>query len=400
MMTATLVRALLFAAMLPTTFRAQSPAQGTVFDDRNANGLRDAGERGIEGVVVSNQDQVARTDATGAYRLGAGGFGAVFVSLPRGFRAASGWWKRNETGTSVDFALTSTPEPRTLTFVHASDTHIQPSTAGRTVRLRALVDSIAPQFTIITGDLVRDALRVGEAEATGYYELFVREAAAFTSPVHTVPGNHEIFGVERGQSGVDPSHPLYGRAMYRKFRGPDYYSFNAGGVHFVALNTIDVDDQWYHGNVDSLQLAWLARDLAMVPATMPVVTFNHIPFYSVNEQLHGYSDGPPAPTLITVRGRTQFRHTVANAGDVIKLIGVARYEIALAGHVHIGERIAFELGGRPMRFHQGSATVSNSPSGPFVFPSGVTVYRVTDGRVDDGTFVPITPLVPLTTRVP
>ena len=389
-----MIRALACSALLASPLASPLAAQGSVFEDRNANGVRDAGEPGMAGVVVSNQEHVVLTDASGTYQLAAGGSGVVFVSLPRGFRAASPWWQPLVRGKRADFALAPAPEPRTLTFVHASDTHIQPSSAGRTVRLRALVDSIAPQFTIITGDLVRDALRVGEAEATGYYELFAREAAAFTTPVWTVPGNHEIFGVERAQSGVDPSNPLYGRAMYRKYRGPDFYSFNAGGVHFVALNTIDVDDQWYHGDVDSLQLAWLARDLAMIPATMPVVTFNHIPFYSVSEQLHGYSDGPPAPTLITVKGRTQFRHTVANAGDVIRMIGADRYEIALAGHVHIGERIAFELGGRPMRFHQGSAVVSNSPSGPFVFPSGVTVYRVTDGRVDDGTFVPLMPRGP------
>jgi predicted MPP superfamily phosphohydrolase len=386
-----LVSALVAARMLGAQAAVQGATRGTVFEDRDADGRRDAGEPGIAGVIVSNQEYVARTDANGAYRLESGGFGAVFVSLPRGFRATSPWWRRAEPGSAADFALATAAEPRTITFVHASDTHIQPSAAARTVRLRALVDSIAPQFTIITGDLVRDALRVGEDEATGYYELFEREAAAFTSAVHTVPGNHEIFGVERERSGVDRSHPLYGRAMYRKSRGPDYYSFNAGGVHFVALNTVDVDDQWYHGNVDSLQLAWLARDLGEIPAGMPVVTFNHIPFYSVGEQLNGYDDGPPAPTLITVNGRTQFRHTVSNARDVIRLIGAARYEIALAGHVHIGERITFELGGRPMRFHQGSATVSNTPAGPFVFPSGVTVYRVRDGRVDDGTFIPLGP---------
>lgn len=373
---------------------AQRTANGIVFADRNANGVRDADEAGIEGVIVSDQVHVVRTAADGTYRLESGGFGLVFVSLPRGFRATSPWWVRTAPDNGMDFALAPAPEPRTITFVHASDTHLQPSSVGRMVRLRALVDSIAPQFTLITGDLVRDALRVDEATATGYYELFAREAAGFTTPVHTVPRNHEIFGVERAKSGVDSSHPLYDRAMYRKYRGPDYYSFNAGGVHFVALNTVDVDDQEYHGNVDDLQLAWLARDLAMIPAAMPVVTFSHIPLYSVGEQLGGYTDDPPAPTLITVRGKTQFRHTVANAGGVIKMIGAARYEIALAGHVHIGERIAFELGGRPMRFHQGSATVSNARSGPFTFPSGVTVYRVTDGRVDDGTFVPLLPRTP------
>jgi hypothetical protein len=88
-------------------------------------------------------------------------------------------------------------------------------------------------------------------------------------PVWTVPGNHEIFGIERDKSGVAADHPLFGRAMYRAYRGPDYYSFNAGGVHFVGLNTADIDGPSYFGHVDSTQLAWLARDL-----------FNHIPFYS------------------------------------------------------------------------------------------------------------------------
>ena len=90
-----------------------------------------------------------------------------------------------------------------------------------------------------------------------------------------------------------------------------------------------------------------------------------------------------------MNGRTTYRHTVNNVADVMRAVGTRPYAIALAGHVHIGERIAFELGDRVMRFHQGAATVSNSPAGPFTFPSGVTVYRLTDGVVDDGTFVPL-----------
>lgn len=377
-----------FAQQVPAPL-ARAAASGVVFEDRNANGVRDAGERGLAGVTVSNQELVTRTDGDGRWSLAAGGHGAVFVVVPRAHRATSPWWRRADAAAPIAFALAPSPEPRTITFVHASDTHIQPSSAARTARLRALVDSLAPRFTIVTGDLVRDALRVGEAEATGYYALFAREAALFPTPLHTVPGNHEIFGVERAKSGVDAAHPLYGRGMYRAYRGPDYYSFDAGGAHFVALNTVDVDDQSYHGHVDSLQLEWLKRDLALVPPGVPVITFNHIPFYSVGEQLNGYDDGPPAPTLITVRGRTQFRHSVANAREVIAALGARPYAIALVGHVHIGERITFQLDGRTMRFHQGAATVSDSPAGPFTFPSGITLYRITDGVVDEGTFVPL-----------
>ena len=89
--------------------------------------------------------------------------------------------------------------------------------------------------------------------------------ARMNNPVFAVPGNHENFGIERDTSHVSATHPLYGRRMYRHFLGPDYYSFTRGGVHFVGLNTVDIDDQHYYGHVDSLQLAWLARDLALVP---------------------------------------------------------------------------------------------------------------------------------------
>jgi 3',5'-cyclic AMP phosphodiesterase CpdA len=254
----------------------------------------------------------------------------------------------------------------------------------------AIADPVKPAFTIITGDLVRDALRVGEAEATGYYDLFASIVARFTRPVFTVPGNHENFGIERDKSKVSESHPLYGRAMYRHYRGPDYYSFTYGGVHFVGLNSVDIADQWYYGHVDSVQVEWLKRDLAAIPATMPVVTFNHIPFFTAVEAMNGYTEAPPAPTLITVGGKTQYRHTVSNAKEIVALIGTQRYPIALGGHMHIRELIRYP--GVNTRFYQTAAVVGPSGSGPLRFPSGVTVYRVHDGVIDDGTFVPIDPL--------
>jgi hypothetical protein len=77
-----------------------------MFDDRNGNRARDPGERPIPGVVISNLRDVART----------------------------------------------------FSFIHASDTHIAPENVDRTRRLRQLVDSIRPDFTLFTGDLIRDAM--------------------------------------------------------------------------------------------------------------------------------------------------------------------------------------------------------------------------------------------------
>jgi len=363
---------------------------GTVFVDRNDNGRQDAGEPGVAGVSVSDQDAVVVTGQDGAYRLtGPFASGIVFVSAPNGYAARGAFWAAvgGNTAAPIDFPLRPRPLADGFTFVHASDTHISAASLARTQRLRALVDSIKPSFVIITGDLVRDALRVSEAEATGYYQLFVQEASQFKVPLWTAPGNHENFGIERSKSGVSASNPLYGRAMYRHYRGPDYYSFNAGGVHFVALNTVDIDDTAYYGHVDSAQVEWLSRDLATVPAATPVVTFNHIPFFTAVETINGYMEGPPAPSVITVRGKSDFRHSVSNAGEILTRIKGHPYPLALGGHMHVRE--ALRYAGVETRFDQAAAIVGPSSNGALNLPSGVTVYRVRAKTIDEGLFVPL-----------
>ena len=368
----------------------QTDVSGVAFVDTNGNGVRDNGERGLANVVVSNQDAVITTNASGAYGLPRGTTGVLFVSVPDGYGAVGPFWRPVDGKTStVDFPLSPIAPATEFTFIHASDTHLAPAVLARTQRFRALADSLNPAFVIITGDLVKDALRVGEAEATGYYELFRSEAALFKSPLWTVPGNHETFGIERDKSRVTTAHPLYGRQMYHHYRGPDYYSFNHGGVHFVGLNTIDIDDQWYYGHVDAQQLTWLERDLAMVPPAMPIVTFNHIPFFSSFEALGGYTDQPPAPTLITVNGKTTFRHTVSNAGEALAILRKHRHVLALGGHIHASEQIVYELNGLKTRFNQAAAIVGPNAGSGLQFTSGFTLYTVRSGVIDDGRFVPL-----------
>ncbi len=386
---------MIIAAIAALLLQAQPTAvRGVVFLDRNANGTREATERGLAGVAVSNQDTVVLTDASGGYALPSTGLGAVFVSVPRGHRAVGGWWKAAVSRESIDFALSAAAEPVPYRFVQASDTHIAPAVVARTRRMIALVDSIKPAMLLITGDLVKDALRVSETEAMGYYTLFANELRTLRTPFYTVPGNHEIFGIERAQSKVAPDHPLLGKAMYRQQRGPDYYSFNAAGVHFVALNTVDVDDQWYYGHVDSLQLAWLRRDLAVLPAGTPIVTFSHIPLASASETLGGYTEAPPAPTLITVAGRKQFRHVTSNLDDVLAALGAHPLAIALAGHIHYRETLTLETARGRLRFFQSAAIVGDTPKGRQLLPSGLTVYTIRNGEVDDGRFLPLGPITP------
>lgn len=374
----------------PTAPTSSTTVRGIVFVDQNGDGKQQAGERGLSGVSVSNQADVVTTNASGAFEIGPGPNGLVFVSEPDGYRAVGLFWRSVERSDQpLAFAMKRSVPPSTFTFVDASDTHLSPASLPQTQRFRAVADSLGADFVIVAGDLVRDALRVGETEARGYYDLAVREFGAFKVPVHLVPGNHENFGIETKLSHVDPANPLFGRAMYHHYLGPDYYSFTRGGVHFIGLNSVDISGTSYYGHVDSVQLAWLQRDLSRVPETMPVVTFNHIPLVSALNSFAGYDDGPPAPTLITVNGVTSFRHVVSNASEVLTVLRKRRHVLGIGAHIHAGERISYINEGIVTRFEQSPAIVGPSGIPPFVFLAGFVLYTVHGGRIDAGRFVPV-----------
>jgi 3',5'-cyclic AMP phosphodiesterase CpdA len=360
-----------------------------VFVDTNNNGLRDKNEEGIKGVVISDQVNTIETDADGAYQLKAQGYGFVFISLPNGYKSLKDNWQKISNNTTIDFPLAKTSILQEFKFIHASDTHLSEKSVDRMEKLRAIVDQVKPDFVIITGDLVRDALRVSEKEASGYYELYLKEIQKFSVPVWNVPGNHENFGIERHLSLVSQSHPLYGKKMYRYYLGPNYYSFNYGGVHFIGLDDVDFEDLWYYGHVDSVQVAWMKKDLVTVSATTPVITFNHIPFFSGGLSLTTFTESGLSRTLEREKGVLQFRHTVSNAHELISILSKYNYPIALSGHYHARQVFWYENDGQKTRYEQASAVVGPSEEGEIKIPSGVTLYSVKDGKISEGQFIPL-----------
>ena len=362
---------------------------GHVFVDTNNNGIKDKSEEGIKGAVISDQITTTETDAGGAYQLKAQGYGFVFVSLPNGYKSLKGNWQKISNTSAIDFPLAKISIPQEFKFIHASDTHISEKSVDRMEKLRAIVDQVKPDFVIITGDLVRDALRVSEKEASGYYELYLKEIQKFSVPVWSIPGNHENFGIERHLSLVSQSHPLYGKKMYHHYLGPNYYSFNYGGVHFIGLDDVDFEDLWYYGHVDSVQVAWMKKDLASVSATTPVITFNHIPFFSGGLSLTTFTETGLSRTLEREKGVLQFRHTVSNAHELISILSKYNYPIALSGHYHARQVFWYENDGQKTRYEQTSAVVGPSEEGEIKIPSGVTLYSVKDGKISEGQFIPL-----------
>ena len=369
--------------------------RGVVFEDANRNGVRDVAERGVSGVAVSNQSDVVVTDAAGRFAISPGLTGVLFVATPDGYGSTGAFWRAiGPTSGAADFGLVRESQPRAYTFVHASDPHLAPASIDRFRHFRAMTDSLAPAFILMGGDLVRDAMSQNEAAARAYFDLYAAESKAFRMPVWNVPGNHDHFGIIGSRSHVAPSHPLYNRGMYRQYFGPDYYSFTYGGVHFIGLNSVSADDSAYYGDVDSLQLAWLKRDVSQVPATTPVVTFNHIPFVSGWGTLLGFSDDALVSDVAIVNGKKRYRHTVNNVQDVLEAMRGHRYVLALGSHMHAPERLLFLSDSMRVRFEISAAIVGGNTVGPMTLPSGFTVYTVRNGEIDEGRFVHLDPVPP------
>jgi calcineurin-like phosphoesterase family protein len=354
---------------------------GTVYEDGNANGRREPGEAGLAGVVVSDGASAVASGVDGTYRFdGAGGL--VFVVTP-GDRRAVGTFYR-EPAPTVDFGLARSVVPTTWRFAHLSDTHVDAGNVGRTREAFALARDRGADFALVSGDLVKDALRVGEAEARAEFELYAAEAARAGLPVRNVLGNHDVFGIEREKSHVAVTHPVYGKRMYEAALGPRYYAFNRGRIHFIVLDTIGVDDMSYYGFLDAEQLDWVRKELAFVPAGTTVVTVGHIPLRSGSVAREYVAEGP-AHTLQTVDGRVSFRHIVRNVPDLEAVLKPYRWTLALQGHAHMGERLRMEDGGIT-RFHTAPA-VARQDWAPW--PTGIVIYAVRDDSIDDGETMPL-----------
>ena len=167
--------------------------------------------------------------------------------------------------------ITATP-----LFLQISDTHIgfnkeaNPDVIGTLNRSIDLANALAPQpaFAIHTGDITHLSKA---AEFDTAQQLLKRLRV---SDIHAVPGEHDVTDGPGAEF-----FARYGKASDNK----GYYSFDAGGVHFVALVNVMHFKAGGLGALGDDQLAWLKDDLAARPASQPVVVFAHMPLWTIYE---------------------------------------------------------------------------------------------------------------------
>jgi 3',5'-cyclic AMP phosphodiesterase CpdA len=163
-----------------------------------------------------------------------------------------------------------------LTFVQISDSHVgfdRPANPNVIATLQEAVNKIKalpakPAFMIHTGDITHLS-KVSEFDDA---QRIISQAGL---DVHYVPGEHDV---------LDEGVKLYGERYGRGAKGAGWYSYDAGGVHFVGLVNVVNLKAGGMGNLGEEQLAWLEDDLKGRSASTPIVVFAHIPLWSVYPQ--------------------------------------------------------------------------------------------------------------------
>lgn len=272
---------------------------GTVFDDRNENGVHDQGERGVKGVRVSNGREIVVTDRRGRYELPIDDDTIIFVIKPRGWRTVIDglrlprfYYVHKPEGTpplkyaavaptgplpsAVDFALYRQREPERFDVVLFGDS--QPYTIDEVDYFAhdvvEQVIGVDAAFGMSLGDLVGDDLDL--------HDPLNRTVAHIGIPFYNVLGNHDM-----DYEAVDDRHSDdHFEAVY----GPSYYSFDYGPVHFVVLDSVvwhgktAERDGHYQGGLGEEQLTFLRNDLALVPKDQLVVLTMHIPMIEFGDK--------------------------------------------------------------------------------------------------------------------
>ncbi len=138
----------------------------------------------------------------------------------------------------------------------------------------ANVNRLKPGFVIVLGDMTN---KTGDPDEI---REFLRISAKIDSsiPVYYVAGNHDLGRQPSGES----------LAAYRKNFGRDYYSFRAGPIYGIVLNSALIIDPQKAETEYQEHIAWFKKELEAAKASgaANIIVFEHHPIFldNVNEQ--------------------------------------------------------------------------------------------------------------------
>ncbi len=327
-------------------------ARGTVFEDLNRNGRRDAGEPGVPGALVSNGRDVAAVDAAGRYELPARDDMAVFVIQPSGFQVPhdadwtpqfsyqhkpAGSPKRLRFGglaptgplpEAINFPLVRAGDANDFRCAVLGDTQTY-SNQGVSYFRDSVVDDL---LDLPPSEQVDCLFAVGDVmgDDLGLIPRMAEVMSPVRAPQWWVHGNHDFdFDADVDADSSD---------SWRRLYGPNYYAFEIGDVLFIALDNVvypcvgkDAETpgrefcltderKRYNGRITDDQLTFVENLLALTDESKLVVVGHHIPFVSFVDHMAS-------------------AHQTDNVASLYALLE-GRKALSLSGHTHTTENLS------------------------------------------------------------
>lgn len=326
-----MIRLLAFAAMLslaaPVSALPPPCNAGKVWEDSNANGRQDPGEKPLAGIKVSDGVELVFTRDDGRYHLPVVDGRTVFVVKPAGYALPMRPDGLPDSWTNIRTA----PGPALKhggiapAFPACKDFGLVPATAGEGEALDVLLfadpqpktavdvgyyrrDIIEPlagkhpaRLGITLGDVVNDDLSL--------YPAMNQATRLLGVPWLHVAGNHDL-----DFDAVDDSDSLL---SFRNTFGPDTFAWEEANAVFIGLDDVVYqpgNKPSYVGGFREEQFGFLQAYLPTVPRDRLLVIALHIPLF----------DAKP--------GEETFRH--ADRARLFSLLRDFPHVLVLSGHDH------------------------------------------------------------------
>ena len=292
--------AVIVGLLLSSMGYGQDTARGIVYEDSNQNGKRDAREKGVAKVAVSNGVDVVLTDAAGKYQLPARDNNIFFVIKPQGYQfpvdehnkpqfyyihkpegsPALKYAGSKPTGKlpkSVDFALQKNTEEQAdfsaLVFGDPQAYNMDEINYFEQGIIQDITATEKFSFGLSLGDLVGDDLVL--------HEPYIETVGKLGLPWFNVMGNHDM--------NFDVKEDILSDETYEKNFGPNNFSFNYGNAHFIILDDILYPNprtgKGYLGGFRKDQLDFVENNLKFVPKDKLIVLAFHIPLLHKNSNV-------------------------------------------------------------------------------------------------------------------
>lgn len=257
-------------------------------------GLVSSEEGPVANVVVSDGTEVTVTDDKGIYELkSAKKWGYVFISVPSGYEvAAEGvfpqFYQTLKGAADVveqkDFKLTKVDGQDRYKLFLLGDMHLANRTNDAaqftqfTTDLNAYMAQHSGQkmYALTLGDMTWDLYWYKNNYALPQYRETINRQVKNLQIYHTM-GNHD--------NDFMTTSDYDAAVKYVDCIGPTFYSFNIGQVHYVVMDNIDcsaydgTDSSNYVKKLSNEQLKWLAKDLAYVDKSTPLIVAMHAQIY-------------------------------------------------------------------------------------------------------------------------